>query len=78
MLILALAPGLRARQADPRPADADPHSRAGLPRATPGPPDGPHATWHAIDAACNKTELIRLLAYCKQIYHAVIWHHGMG
>ena len=60
-----------ARQADPRPADANPHSRAGLPRATPGPPHGPHATWHAINAACNKTELIRLLAYYKQIYHAV-------
>ena len=42
------------------------------------PGHGPHATWHAINAACNKTELICLLAYYKQIYHAVIWHHGMG
>ena len=31
-----------------------------------------------IDAACKKIELVRLLAYYKQMYHAVIWHHGMG
>ena len=33
--------------------------KAGLARST--PPHGTHATWHAANAACNKTELIRLL-----------------
>ena len=55
---LALRPDC-VPQADPRPADADRHSRAGLARST--PPHGTHAIWHAANAACNKTELIRLL-----------------